>query len=174
MNREPATCNNQSNTATLTAHYPGELLMETIHYISCPDVAFKHLDDTVKRWLAGREQWEVRYPNPAQPTTPEDFMNAFDRMYDEYLNEITEDNLIIDLGDEIDYHNDLDHRIHRPDDDFADLSQAEEDALVHGMEDEDAEDEPACGDCGGCYDCMGQPEDCRFDTIAERDDFYAD
>lgn len=145
--------------------------METIAYISCPDIAFNHLNDTVNRFLFGRLQYQVHYPTPAQPTTPEDFMKAFDRMYDEYLNEIPEDNLIDELSAEL-ADGDLDHRIHRPDDDFADLSQSEEDALVHGMEDEDA-DEPACGDCGGCYDCMGEPEDCRFDTIAERDDFYA-
>ena len=35
-------------------------------------------------------------------------------------------------------------------------------------------DEEDCRECGGdgCYDCMDEPEDCRFDTCAERDDFY--
>ena len=36
----------------------------------------------------------------------------------------------------------------------------------------DEEDEEC--ECGGhmCEDCIGEPEDCRFDTTAERDDFY--
>lgn len=38
------------------------------------------------------------------------------------------------------------------------------------------EDTMDCKECGGdgCLDCIGEPEDCRFDTTQERDDFYAE
>lgn len=41
---------------------------------------------------------------------------------------------------------------------------------------DDGEDIMDCKECGGdgCYECRGEPEDCRFDTTAERDDFYAE
>jgi len=37
---------------------------------------------------------------------------------------------------------------------------------------EPVEDEPACGNCEGCLDCLGEPEESRFDTSEEMAEFY--
>jgi len=145
--------------------------MQTVAYISCPNIASEHLQDYLTE-LFRPSQWAVIYPSFDQPTSDvasfEEFKRVIEDEYEEYLLEPAFD------ADYAELMADPDHRIHRPDDDLADLTQAEEDELVHGMEDEDAEyedeDEPACGDCGGCSECVGDPEDCRYDTLAERID----
>ena len=40
------------------------------------------------------------------------------------------------------------------------------------MLDDKEDEEPACGDCGGCCECLGDPPDCRWDTTAEMDDEF--
>ena len=38
------------------------------------------------------------------------------------------------------------------------------------------DEDEVCTECGGdgCYDCMGEPDGARFDTIAEYVEFYSD
>lgn len=134
--------------------------MQTLAYISCPDIASKHLQATVESYFKP-SQWAVIYPSFDQPTSDvaafEEFKAVIEDEYEHYLIDAELDEAFAELQA------DPDHRIHRPDDDLADLTM-----------DEAMADEPACGDCGGCCECVGDPEDCRFDTIAERIDFYGD
>lgn len=51
---------------------------------------------------------------------------------------------------------------------FVEMIEDEYDIILDSLD-----DEPACGDCGGCCECLGDPEvEYRFDTLAEQEDFY--
>jgi len=132
-------------------------------YISCPAIGFDHLLTIVTKEFNlanGSPQWDVCYPTPEQP----DHINEAE--YDAWLDEFAEELGLNEPTEEIAtviLFGDPDHQIHRPDDDFADIDN----------QDYEDDDEPACGDCGGCCECLGDPEvEPRFDTLAEQEEFY--
>ena len=129
--------------------------MQTLFYISDPDIASQHLQDYLIE-LFRPSQWAVIYPSFDQPASDaanfEEFKKIIEDEYEEYL-----------LG------------VHRPDDDFPDLSQAEEDEIVAHMEDEDGCQEWRKGNCS-CDECseLCPEKDTRFDTIHKREAFYTE
>lgn len=117
--------------------------METIAYVSCPYIGAAHLRD----WWNHKSQWYVYLPSPQQPKHSLDSFNELvdelEAAYDLYVEEAFEKEYDEFLNDE-------DALIHRPDDDPTDL-----------------------GDCGGCCECLGDPEvEDRFDTLHEQEEFY--
>ncbi len=62
--------------------------------------------------------------------------------------------------------------VYLPNPEKATLTFADELELEYELLLEEEDEEPACGDCGGCCECLGEPPDCRWDTTAEMDDFY--
>lgn len=55
---------------------------------------------------------------------------------------------------------------------FVEMIEDEYDIILEALDDGHDDDVPACGDCGGCCECLGDPPDCRWDTTAEMDDYY--
>jgi len=156
--------------------------MMTSAYISCSNIAFQHLMETLD-FTSKPDPWAVHYPTPEQPD------HMLEREYDAWLDEFAEELGLNDETKEITCPtgSDLDHQIHRPDDDPADIANemAYEDGCQAWRQQPDGfcscedcsepveEDEPACGGCSGCCECLGDPEvEPRFDTLHEQETFY--
>lgn len=147
-------------------------------YISCPIIGFHHtLLKATKEYEAvnGSPQWDVLYPTPEQPAhSPDSFEELIEELeaaYDEY---VEEQHHAFELAYD-EFLNDEDALLHRPDDDPAD--QPCQDGLKGWCSCDEcselADEEPACGDCGGCCECLGDPEvEPRFDTLHEQEEFY--
>ena len=152
--------------------------MSFSEYISCPDIALLHLNETVAR----ATQYYTYLPSPQQPKHSLDSFNELvdelEAAYDLYVEEAFEKEYDEFLNDE-------DALIHRPDDDPTDLPEESEwycpdcehesntQYVVYQFLSDDKFDEPACGDCGGCCECLGDPEvEDRFDTLHEQEEFY--
>lgn len=133
-------------------------------FISCPDRAFHHLLEMVTREfnaINGHPQWDVQYPTPEQP------QHLSEAEYDQFV-----DDVAAEMEDQDARCCDHDECIicSQPDDD-------EDHCIVRPSGDDDPadyeDDEPACGDCGGCCECLGDPEvEPRFDTLHEQEEFY--
>ena len=154
-------------------------------YVSCPRIAWDHTMEIVfKAFNAvnGSPQWDVQYP------TPEPMMDGISEAeYDQFVDDVAaemedQDAQCCDHGECIICSQpsmDEDHCIVRPDDDLAEEganSAFESNAQYKASEmwNNDEFDEPACGDCGGCCECLGDPEvEPHFDTLREYlEEFY--
>ena len=151
--------------------------MYNSEYISCPKIGFEHtLEITTKEYNAvnGSPQWDVLYPTTLYSL--EELVDNLDKAHDDFLRdsraafETAYDDILDDEEDE---------KIDEPACEGCGqiipnscMSVATKTPLGFICGDCDLEDEPACGDCGGCCECLGDPPDCRWDTTAEMDDFY--
>lgn len=138
-------------------------------YISCPQIAFGHIVDRMfgeRVLIIQRSMWDVHYPTPlgVSSSTGEILDEA---EYDQWLQDVTDE---MEDEDQEDPTEDLDHLIHRPDDDPADLldhddwmealkidAQYEESARETFEEYWAGDEVPACGGCSGCCECLGDP-----------------